>query len=93
MTNTEVKTTLEAQGLSLSVGESAKFTLKNSPGSGYNWDTDMLSGQGVFKVEVAKPHGMLTGIMSMMGASENIEVTVTGQSPGNASLRSTLKRA
>ncbi len=53
----------------------------------------MLSGDGVFKVEVAKPRGMLTGIMSMMGASENIEVTVTGQAPGNASLRSTYKRA
>ncbi len=78
LTNAEVKSTLEAQGLTLSVGESAKFTLKNSPGSGYLWETDMQSGDGVFKVEVAKPRGgMLSGIMSMMGSSEKIEVTVT----------------
>ena len=90
VTNRQAKADLEMNGLTLSVGETATFILKQNLSTGYGWIINEGIANGVYSVtsedkKGANPYGMV-------GVPGTKEITVYGLMQGSANFQAAYVR-
>ena len=74
---------LEANGINLNVGDSVKVVLEQSFGTGYTWQIDEASAQGLLSLSKEDVRNLDQG-MYLLGGASTLEVTLKALKPGNA---------